>query len=97
MALLNGTESIEQVEQIICDFFGVSLEEVYNKNRISAVALARHFLLFILNAHYSYSQKKLSIRYKRHIDVVRHSIRQTRYYVTHDKQYIGYYSLIWGK
>lgn len=97
MSLLNGTESIEQVEQIICDFFGVSIENVYNKNKKSAVVLARHFILFILNTHYSYSQKKLSIRYKRHIDVVRHSIRQTKYYVSHDKQYIVYYSLIWSE
>lgn len=96
MALLNGSESIEQVEQVICDFFGVNIDDVHNKNRKSAVALARHFLLYILNMHYSYSQKNLSVMYKRHIDVVRHSIRQTRYYVSHDKQYIGYYSLIWG-
>lgn len=96
MALLNGTEKVEQVEQVISDFFGVSIEDVYSKNRKSAVALARHFLLYILNMHYSYSQKNLSVMYKRHIDVVRHSIRQTRYYVSHDKQYIGYYSLIWG-
>lgn len=94
MALLNGTESIEQVEQVICDFFGVNIDDVYNKNRKSAVALARHFLLFILNTHYSCSQTSLSKRYNRNLFVVHHSVKQTKYYIEHDKQYIGYYSLL---
>lgn len=94
MALLNGSESIGQVEQVICDFFGVNIDDVHNKNKKSAVALARHFLLFILNTHYSCSHNDLSIRYKRNFYVIRHSVRQTRYYVTHDKQYKSYYGIL---
>lgn len=94
MALLNGTENIEQVEQVVSDFFGVSIEDVYSKNKKSAVALARHFLLFILNTHYSYSHNDLSVRYKRNFYVIRHSVRQTRYYVAHDKQYKSYYGIL---
>ena len=67
MGLLNKTEDIEQVEQIICDFFGTTIEEVYSRNKKSAVVLARHFLIYILNTHYSISYSKLIKRYSRSI------------------------------
>ena len=96
MALLNGTESIEQVEQVICDFFGVNIEDVYGRNKKSAVALARHFLIYILNTHYSYSYKQLMSRYNRCFRSISRSMNIMRYYTVHDKQYSGYYLLIFG-
>lgn len=91
MSLLNGTESIEQVESIVCEYFGTNIEEVYSRNKKSAVALARHFIIYILNTNYSYSQKKLSLRYNRSFFTIRHSIRLIRYYIDHYKDYKGHY------
>jgi chromosomal replication initiation ATPase DnaA len=96
MALLNETENIEQVEKIICGYFETDIYEVYSRNKKSAVALARHFIIFILNTHYSYSYKKLSIRYDRHFYAIRHSVKKMQYLVKHDKEYKKYYEYFIG-
>lgn len=91
MSLLNGTESIEQVEQVICDFFRVTIDDVYSRNKKSAVALARHFIIYILNTHYSYSYKKLSARYYRCFNAIVYAVKQTSFNIKHDKKYRLYY------
>lgn len=94
MSLLDKTESIEQVENIICDFFGTTIEEVYSRNKKSAVVLARHFLIYILNTHYSLSYTKLMKRYDRSIRSITMTIKNMRHYVVYDKKYKEYYSLL---
>lgn len=95
MSLLNGTESIEVVEQVICDYFGTTIEDVYSRNKKSAVALARHFIIYILNTHYSYSYRKLSARYKRHFNAIVYAVKQIHFNINHDKKYKKYYQSIW--
>lgn len=92
MALLDKTENIEIVEQIVCDYFGTTVNEVHSRNKKSAVALARHFIIYILNTHYSYSYKKLSTIFDRCFYSIRDTVRKMRYYVEHDKQYKKYYT-----
>lgn len=94
MGLLNKTEDIEQVEQIICDFFGTTIEEVYSRNKKSAVVLARHFLIYILNTHYSISYSKLIKRYSRSIRSITMTIKNMRHYVVYDKKYKHYYNML---
>lgn len=96
MALLNGTESIEQVEQVVCDFFGTTLSKVRSKEKRSAVAYARHFLIYILNTHYSVSWQHLLIRYQRCVRTIARSVSLMKYYIEHDKQYKQYYYQLWG-
>lgn len=94
MGLLNKTEYIEQVEQIICDFFGTTIEEVYGRNKKSDVVLARHFLIYILNTYYSVSYSKLIKRFSRSMRCITMTIKNMRHYIVYDKKYKHYYNML---
>ena len=82
---------IENVEQQVCDFFALPIEEVFSKSTRRDLTLARHFVIYILHKHYKVSLSKLANRYKcskRNIEITCANIG---FFVEYDKKYQNYY------
>lgn len=56
---------IKDIEVGVCDFFEVSLEDVYSRTKNRKVSCARHFLWFILHEDYGMSNAQIAKRYGR--------------------------------
>lgn len=56
---------IESVEQAVCGFFDVSLEDIYSRTKNRKVSCARHFLWYILHEDFGMSNAQIARRYGR--------------------------------
>lgn len=84
-------DKAKTIENIVCDFFGLEIEEVFSKNLKRDLVLARHLTIFILH-----ECEKLSIRYL--ANRYNHSVRSTnricaniRSYIEYDKKFRNQY------
>ena len=57
--------NIESIEQAVCDFFDVSIEEVHSRTKDRKVSCARHFLWYILHEDFGMSNAQIARRYGR--------------------------------
>ena len=60
-----NTKNISLVNEVVCDYFKVSISDIYSKNRTSKITLARGFIIFILHNNKKLSISTLSNEYKR--------------------------------
>lgn len=56
---------IESIEQAVCGFFDVSLEDIYSRTKNRKVSCARHFLWYILHEDFGMSNARIARRYGR--------------------------------
>lgn len=56
---------IESIEQAVCGFFDVSLEDIYSRTKNRKVSCARHFLWYILHEDFGMSNAQIARRYGR--------------------------------
>ena len=56
---------IESIEQAVCGFFEVSLEDIYSRTKNRKVSCARHFLWYILHEDFGMSNAQIARRYGR--------------------------------
>lgn len=63
--MINENFDIERIEQVICDFFKVSSESLYQRQGTHREATARHFLWYILHTDFGMSNSKIAKRYIR--------------------------------
>jgi chromosomal replication initiation ATPase DnaA len=85
---------ILEIEQRICEYFGVSIEEVLGRGRKSAVILARHFIIYILHCDYNVCRRFLMQRYNRKLRVIPYICANLRFLIHNDKRYKSYYEEI---
>lgn len=53
----------QEIENIVCNYFGITIEEFYSKRNFSNISDARHFVCYILHCRYGYSFAYLARRY----------------------------------
>lgn len=63
--MVNVNFDIERVEQVICDYFGVSRESLYKRQGTHREGKASHFLWYILHTDFGMSNPKIAKRYER--------------------------------
>ena len=76
---------IESIEQAVCDFFGVSVEEVYSRTKDRKISCARHFLWYILHEDFGMSNAQIARRYGRIKRRVVEYISKIRFRVANQK------------
>ena len=57
--------NIESIEQAVCDFFEVSVEDVHSRTKDRKISCARHFLWYILHEDFGMSNAQIARRYGR--------------------------------
>lgn len=85
---------ITKIEKKICDFFGVSHEDLYSRDLKQDKANARHYLWFLLHCHYGISNLALARRYGRARITIIQYISQIKFRVEHQKEDIVTYEQI---
>ena len=82
---------IQEVENIICEHFGIDNEVVRSNKTTKDVCLVRSIIWYILYNSFGYSAKKLSDEYGRTIRNIRYSIANTRFLIEKDKEFQAIY------
>lgn len=74
------------VENAVCMYFNVSVDDLASSKRRSDVAMARGFVIYILHKTFHLSASKLAMEYKRtvraifwHVDKISYLIKQKAY------------------
>ena len=57
--------NIDSIEQAVCDFFEVSVEDVQSRTKDRKISCARHFLWYILHEDFGMSNAQIARRYGR--------------------------------
>lgn len=76
---------IESIEQAVCEFFGVSVEEVHSRTKDRKISCARHFLWYILHEDFGMSNAQIAKRYGRIKRRVVEYISKIRFRVANQK------------
>lgn len=90
----NKNELIKNVEQQVCDFFALPIEDVFSKNTKRDLTLARHFVIYILHKDFGLSNNELAKRHNcswRNICYICSNINS---YLKYDKKYKNYYKCL---
>lgn len=85
---------IRTVEDAVCDFFGVNLEDVYSRTKNRKVSCARHYLWYILHEDYGMSNAQIARRYGRIKRRIVEYISKIRFRVANQKEDSEIYRLI---
>lgn len=87
------------VEQVICELFGITPEELYSgKGNIPFKrAMARNLCLYLLHDRYSIFYRQLAEMTGLTQRSVMRCIRKARIYTGYDKEYIKYYNILLNK
>lgn len=57
--------SPEQIERIVCETYGVSMEEIYAYDTVKRIDIARHMLVYLLRKDLDMRSNELAARLKR--------------------------------
>ena len=91
-------EAINRVNDAACKMFGISIEDIYAKNKNRECTLAKSYVMHCLHVKYGLSASELSREYGLHRRVVFWHISKTGNYIniysTSAKEYADLCSLI---
>ena len=91
-------EAIGHVNDAACKMFGISIEDIYSKNKNRECTLAKSYAIHCLHTKYGLSASELSREYGLHRRVVFWHIAKTQNYITiystSAKEYDNFCSLI---
>lgn len=91
-------EKVKRVNDAVCKMFGISIEDIYAKNKNRACTLAKGYAMHCLHVRYGLSASELSREYGLHRRVVFWHISKTENYIniysTSAKEYAELCSLI---
>ena len=85
---------IGNIEEKICLFFGVSLDELYSREIARKVSNARHYLWYILHYDFGMSNGQIAKRYDRTKRAVIMSISDLRFRVVQQREDRNIYNRI---
>lgn len=80
---------IQHIEQIVCNAFGVLLEDIYERNSTRRASSARHMLWLILHDIFGYSNLEVAKRYGRSRRKVVKYISEMRFRVENQREDIN--------
>lgn len=77
---------LEQVEKSVCNFFGVTIDDIISRNITANITMARGYIYYILHVDKGISVNKIANSYFRttravfwHINKVKHLLKQRAY------------------
>lgn len=79
----------QYIEQIVCDAFGVRLEDIYERNSTRRASSARHMLWLILHDIVGYSNLEIARKYRRSRRKVIKYISEMRFRVENQREDIN--------
>lgn len=85
---------IQHIEQIVCDSFGVRLEDIYERNSTRRVSSARHMLWLILHDILGYSNLEIARKYGRSRRKVIKYISEMRFRVENQREDVNTFKKI---
>lgn len=85
---------VQNIEEKVCNYFGVGIETLVAKNKLRQPSLARGYLWYILHYDYKLSINTLAKQYGRTARRVNRVISKTKYLVETQKTYKGHYEKI---
>lgn len=80
-------EVIEKVENAVCKHFGVSQQDILNKDKRRDISVARSMCWMILHCEYKFSFRKIANAYYRNIRTVSLLIAKMKYQVSKQKMF----------
>jgi chromosomal replication initiation ATPase DnaA len=80
---------VEQVEQIICDFFHTTVEEIKGYKKESILPTARYSLFYLLHERYGLSASQIALRYNRTPRLIFAANAQMKHFVKWDAYIIA--------
>ena len=81
-----------QIEQIICDFFQVSIDDIRGYKKESILPTARYSLFYVLHSRYGLSASQIALRYNRTPRVIFRANAQMQHYAQWDAYVIDVFS-----
>ena len=81
---------LSEIENKICNHYGVSIEQLRSNDRTSKVCFAKSVLWFFLYNNFGFTAKELSEEYNRSIRNIRYSIAKINFLINKDKDLIKF-------
>lgn len=75
---------IDAVEKSVCEFFHVSMQDLYSPSTKNIESEARAYLMYILHFDFKLSASRIAKRYNRADRSVKYAIAKMRYLVDND-------------
>lgn len=71
--------TMDVIEEVVCEFYGLPISKMYQRNRTADVVLCRHMIMFLTKLYTPLSLKRIGLRFgaKDHTVVI-HAIRSIR-------------------
>lgn len=85
---------VQEIEEKVCNYFGVEREILVAKNKFRQPSLARGYLWYVLHYDYKMSINTLAKQYGRTVRRVNRVISKIKYLVETQKTYKGHYEKI---
>ena len=92
--MYNQIEKIKNVEQQVCDFFALPIDDVFSKSTKREFTLARHFAIYLLHKNYEVSNNQLAKRYNCSWRNICYICSNMDSYIKYDKKYKNYYNCL---
>jgi chromosomal replication initiation ATPase DnaA len=70
--------SPEQIDQVVCSHFNVSMEDIYRQDRNKNIVTARHFLVYLLSEEINMRTMEIASHVHRTHGIVTRSIYEIR-------------------
>lgn len=84
---MNYKELANKVEQVVCDYIGITTDMVFERTKKGVCVKARHLSIFILHTLYHVPISCLSLRYNFSVRHIFKAVAQIRDYIQYNRYY----------
>ena len=87
-------DKAKTIENIVCDFFSLSIDEVFSKTLIREVVMVRHITIYLLHKIYNLSVSFLAKRYDCSTSLINKVCANITNYIEYDKKFRNTYNCL---
>lgn len=87
-------ETAYTIENIVCDFFSLPIEEVFSKTLNREMVIVRHITIYILHKIYKLSVSFLAKRYDCSTSLINKVCANITNYIEYDKKFRNQYNCL---
>lgn len=81
------SRTCDNIERLVCTYFGVSIAQYHSRSRLRPVVNARHLSMYFMREHTGLSLKDIGARSGRDHTSVIHAITAVRGWIATDEEY----------
>lgn len=78
---------LSEIENEICNHYGVTIEQLRSNDRTSKVCFAKSVLWFFLYEYFDFTARTIAKEYGRSIRNIRYSIAKSKFLIRNDKEF----------